>query len=91
MASDPFLELRRRRDKKKQNTGFRRHAEPTYQNTSFRHPAEPRKEPEHKVLVPRSLPPKNRNSGKGGYNHDEAVIKIVEDKRILKKETSVFR
>ncbi|KAI3933350.1 hypothetical protein MKW98_006709, partial [Papaver atlanticum] len=45
--------------------GFRRPVEPTYQNTSFRHPAKPRKKLEHKVQVPRSQPPTNRNSRRG--------------------------
>ncbi|RZC49407.1 hypothetical protein C5167_017830 [Papaver somniferum] len=103
LYQDPFHVVTRRRDKKKENTGFRRPAENTgfrrpaentgfrrpAENTGFRRPAEPRKEPEHKVVVTRSQPPTNRNSRRGGYNHNiqsdagtSREFRIVRDNRV---------
>ncbi|KAI3934492.1 hypothetical protein MKW98_005437 [Papaver atlanticum] len=92
LYQDPFHVVTRRRDKKKENTGFRRPAENTgfrrsVENTGFRRPAEPRTEPEHKVVVTRSQPPTNRNSRRGGYNHNiqsgtSREFRIVRDNRV---------
>ncbi|MCL7025247.1 hypothetical protein MKW94_002757, partial [Papaver nudicaule] len=75
-----------------ENTGSRRPAENTgssrpAENTDSRHPAEPRKETEHKVLGTRSQPPTNRNSRRGGYNHNaqpgtSREFRIVRDNRV---------
>ncbi|KAI3979371.1 hypothetical protein MKX01_001563 [Papaver californicum] len=78
LYQDPFHEVKRRRDKKKENTGFRSLAEP-------------RKEPEQKVLAtrpqPRSQPSINRNSRRGGYNHNAQSgtsrdFRVVRDNRV---------